>query len=116
MGDFGRGRAYPLNPTHNGQVVEPEGYAEEVVLEPKYPNLLRWFINAIATDSFDGSHGRRLAIRSVIDITRYMAHKDPQELQAILAELPAKADPHRYHEDDPNLEDEMYDHANPNNY
>jgi len=82
MANVGGGGAHPFDPTDNGQI--EEGF---IRLDPDYPGLLRWFIHALTTDSFEGAVGRRKALGSVIDITRYLAYKDPQELQAIMHEV-----------------------------
>jgi hypothetical protein len=41
----------------------------------------------MATDSFDGAEGRKKALHSILDITRYLAHKDMGELQIIMEEI-----------------------------
>lgn len=77
MSDFGRGRSYPLNPKDDGSV-------KELTLEPNYPQLLRWHLNGMVTESFAGFEGRRAALHSILDITRYLAHKDPEALRQIM--------------------------------
>ena len=83
------------NPQELQSVEEPENHVEYMTLTPDWPNLLRWHLHAMKTDSFDGSEGRRAALHSIVDITRYMAHKEPAELLVILKEFeegPARHD------------------------
>lgn len=85
MGYNGRREVSDIHPTNVRPVEEdPSLY---IKLDPDYGNLLRWFIGAISTDSFDGHDGRKKAVRSVIEITRWLSHSDPQELKKILEEL-----------------------------
>jgi hypothetical protein len=106
MSDFGGGRTYPLNPKNNGPVVEgvtvitADGTGignlmaddsiemKTMILEPNWPSVLRWHLNAMATDSFNGYDGRRAALRSIVDMVRYMASKPElrSDLNLILEE------------------------------
>lgn len=61
----------------------------EVVIEPEWSNLIRWHGNALATHSFD--YGAKAPIRAFIDMVRYLALTDPNELNRIMEEF---NDPH----------------------
>lgn len=90
MADFGRGRSYPI--TEKEEVVVPdstlgtERTGKVEILNPNYPELLRYFLRAMIMESFDGHDGRRKGLHSILDITRYLAHTNPGELAKIMEE------------------------------
>lgn len=91
MADFGRGRSYPI--TTKEEVVVPNATLGtertgkvEILLRPNYPELLRYFLRAMVMGSFDGHDGRQKGLHSIMDITRYLAHTNPEELAKIMEE------------------------------
>jgi hypothetical protein len=60
---------------------------EEISLEPVWENTARWFARALVDHSFE--RGRTDPIVSFIEQVRYLAYKNPEELQKIIEELNA---------------------------
>lgn len=72
-----------------GYVERTEMAAEPTIqtinIEPHWPGLARWWANALATHSFE--QGARNPVVSFIEVIRYLALTDPEELEAIINEL-----------------------------
>jgi len=56
-----------------------------VNIEPHWPGLARWWANAMAQHAFDW--GARDPVASFIEVIRYLALTDAEELEAIIQEL-----------------------------
>ena len=57
----------------------------EVILEPNWPNMIRWHANALMTHSFEA--GARGPISTFMQMVGHLAQKDPEELNKIIAEF-----------------------------
>jgi len=64
-------------------VAEPT--VKTVDIEPHWPSLARWWCQAMAQHSFEW--GERGPVKSFIEIIRYLALSDPEELETIIQEL-----------------------------
>lgn len=59
--------------------------AEQVILEPHWPNVIRWHANALTTHSFEV--GARGPISTFMQMVGHLAQKDPAELNRIIEEF-----------------------------
>lgn len=60
---------------------------QTISLEPEWPALARWYCRGLATHSFDA--GAKEPIAAFIEIIRYLAIENPDELKKILEEQKA---------------------------
>jgi hypothetical protein len=62
-----------------------EHLMEQIVIEPDWPGMIRYFATGLSTHSFE--YGAKSPLGSLMEMVKYLSEKDPEEMEKIIREF-----------------------------